>query len=60
MIVVASILLVLFFILVAFLYRRGSASPAAADKPYEPLGVEGLVNIPLLAGIVSAVLLSGV
>ena len=60
MIVVASILLVLFFILDTFLYRREGASPAAADKPYEPLGVEGLVNIPLLAGIVGAVLLSGV
>ena len=46
MIVVASILLVLFFILDTFLYRREGASPAAAAKPYEPLGVEGLVNIP--------------
>ncbi len=44
----------------AFISDGSVPLPAAADKPYEPLGVEGLVNIPLLAGIVGAVLLSGV
>lgn len=56
--VTAAILLVVFFILDSILYRReGRAAPAASD---EKLGLEGLVNIPLLAGIVGAVLLSGI
>lgn len=64
MMLVSVILLVGFFVLDTVLYRREDRSaPAVGAAPGtrdEALGLEGLVNVPLLAGIVGAVLLSGV
>jgi Na+/H+ antiporter NhaD/arsenite permease-like protein len=65
MVLVSVILLALFFVIDTFLYRREKASGDAEvtrdETPeYEPLGLEGLINLPLLACIVGAVLLSGV
>lgn len=59
MIMVSVILLVAFFVLDTLLYRREAAAPTVRAAG-EGLGLEGLVNVPLLAGIVGAVLLSGV
>lgn len=64
MILMSVILLIIFFALDTFLYRREKAADdAVVEEPSavrEPLGLEGLVNLPLLACIVGAVLLSGV
>ncbi|MDR2696111.1 MAG: sodium:proton antiporter [Deltaproteobacteria bacterium] len=53
-------LLILYFILdTVFFAREGRPAPPAADNAAEKLGLEGKVNLLLLAGIVSAVLMSG-
>ena len=58
MLLVAGILLVLFYCVDSVYYRR-EAPPPAPTGPAEPMGIEGKVNIPLLGGVVGAVLLSG-
>lgn len=66
MVLVASILLVVFFILDSFLYKREAADGAPVEEEsddgaeQEKLGLDGKINILLLAGVVGAVLLSGV
>lgn len=61
MLIVSAILLVLFYGLDRFFYAREDAEVrAASDGPGEKLGLEGKVNILLLAGVVGAVLLSGI
>ena len=66
MLLVSSILLVVFFILDTFLYRREAANEAPAEEevddgtPQEKLGLDGKVNILLLGGVIAAVLLSGI
>ncbi len=52
-------LLALFFLIDTFYYRRETARPPTDGMPAK-LGVEGLINVVFLAGIVGAVLLSGV
>ncbi len=66
MLLVSSILLVVFYILDTVLYRREAADGAPPEEEeddggeQEKLGLDGKVNILLLAGVVGAVLLSGV
>ena len=61
MILVASILLVVFYLLDSFLFRKEDPSQASqpSEETEEKLGLEGGVNILLLLGVVGAVLLSG-
>lgn len=68
---VSGILLVLFFLLDSYLYRRervapgkvpaiGSATPAAAETTAaSPIRIKGLYNLLFLAGIIGGVLMSG-
>ena len=60
MMVVAGILLVIFYLLDQLFWRRedAPAAPAASDEPR--FRMEGKVNLVLLAGVVLAVLMSGV
>jgi Na+/H+ antiporter NhaD/arsenite permease-like protein len=58
MLFVAAILLVLYFVLDSFLYRREGSPRPSGDHP-EPLRLDGLVNFPLLAGVMGLVLMSG-
>lgn len=61
MLIVASLLLVLYYAVDSFLYRRETGGPAEQDEgDGEALGVTGTVNFLLLAGVVAAVLMSGV
>jgi Na+/H+ antiporter NhaD/arsenite permease-like protein len=59
MFLVSGILLVVFFGLDSWFYRKEQVRQAPV-KTDEPLGIEGSVNILLLAGVVGAVLLSGI
>jgi Na+/H+ antiporter NhaD/arsenite permease-like protein len=57
---VAVILLVLFFALDTYLYRKEGVLPPKRDPtPESAIKIEGAVNFALLAAIVAAVLLSG-
>ena len=61
MLLLSAILLVVYFLLDSWYYRREGAEPAPAQTGADSkLGLEGLVNIPLLAAIIAAVLMSGV
>ncbi len=61
MLLVSVLLLVLYYGVDSFLYRRETGRPAAEDEgDGESLGVTGKVNFLLLAGVVAAVLMSGV
>ena len=59
MLFVSVILLILFFILDTVLLKREGITRAPDDGVQEPLKVEGLYNLIFLAGIVGAVLMSG-
>jgi len=60
MIVVSSILLMVYFALDSYFHKKeGDITPNHADEP-DGLRLEGAVNILLLAGVIGAVLLSGV
>ncbi len=61
MLMVASILLVVFYFFDSYYYRKEDLSQApSASEDDEPLGIEGGFNILLLAGVVGAVLMSGI
>jgi Na+/H+ antiporter NhaD/arsenite permease-like protein len=60
MLVVAGLLLVTYFVLDSYYYRKEGAQDRPAKGPKEPLKLEGTHNFILLAGIVGAVLMSGV
>ena len=61
MLIASCILLALYFAADTFLIgKEDSANAHAADETEEKLGIEGGINILLLAGVVGAVLLSGV
>jgi Na+/H+ antiporter NhaD/arsenite permease-like protein len=60
MLVVAGLLLVTYFVLDSYYYRKEGAQDRPAKGPKEPLKLEGKHNFLLLAGIVGAVLMSGV
>ncbi|MGD8376256.1 MAG: sodium:proton antiporter [Acidobacteriota bacterium] len=61
MALVSALLLGVFFVIDTLYYRR-EGRPSGAPDPSDPtpLGVVGLVNVPFLAGIVGAVLASGI
>lgn len=60
MLVVAILLLGTYFILDSYYYRKEGAASRLPRGPREPLKLEGTRNFILLAGIVGAVLMSGV
>ncbi len=60
MLLVACLLLVTYFIMDSYYYRKEGAQNRPAKGPKEPLKLEGTHNFILLAGIVGAVLMSGV
>ncbi len=58
LLMMAGVLLLVFFALDTWFYRHeGHETPT--DEPKEKVGIEGKVNILLLAGVIAAVLLSG-
>ncbi|MDA9008387.1 sodium:proton antiporter [Alphaproteobacteria bacterium] len=62
MLLVSAILLVIYYIVESYLYKKEdqAALAAASAKEPEALKLEGSINILLLAGVVGAVLLSGI
>jgi len=61
MLVVAGLVLAVYAGIDSYLWRREDAIVrAASDGPREPLGVEGWHNLFLLAGVLGAVIMSGV
>jgi Na+/H+ antiporter NhaD/arsenite permease-like protein len=60
MLFVGGIVLALFFILDTILHRREKGMPKIKDPtPDSRVRVRGLVNIPLLGGVIAAILMSG-
>ncbi|KPK01295.1 MAG: sodium:proton antiporter [Nitrospira bacterium SG8_35_4] len=60
MIFVVFILLVMYFIIDSYFYRKEGIRAASENVDKEPLRIDGLHNLLFLAGIVGAVLMSGV
>ncbi len=61
MVIVSIILLIAYFAADSYLYgKEGGALSHGEDDTSESLGMEGGINILLLAGVVGAVLLSGI
>ena len=60
MLFVAGILLVLYFCLDMYFYRKENIKPAAGEESKEPLRLVGIHNFLFLGGIVGAVLMSGI
>jgi Na+/H+ antiporter NhaD/arsenite permease-like protein len=61
MLLVAILLLVIYFFLDSYFYRKeGVAPPEKTDGPKEPLRLVGTYNFIFLAGVVGSVLMSGV
>jgi Na+/H+ antiporter NhaD/arsenite permease-like protein len=60
LLLLAAVLLPLFYIVDRRFYARETPAPPAPGDPREPLRLEGKRNLVFLAGIVGAVLLSGV
>ncbi len=60
MLMVAIILLVIYFILDTYHYRKEAVCPPEAEDVDEPLKLEGTHNFLFLAGIVGSVLMSGI
>ena len=59
LLVLAGLLLAAYFVLDTYYYRREDAARRASQAPREPLKLQGGHNVVFLAGIVGAVLLSG-
>ncbi len=60
MLMISGILLVTFFALDSYLFRKEEPREDDADQDGEKLGLEGGFNFLLLAGVVVAVLMSGI
>ena len=60
MMLVVILLLVIYFILDTYHYRKEGASAPEEDEIKQPLKLEGIHNFLFLAGIVGAVLMSGI
>ena len=60
MIVVVILLLLIYFVLDTYYYRKEGVSAPEEDGVKQPLKLEGLHNFIFLAGVVGAVLMSGV
>jgi Na+/H+ antiporter NhaD/arsenite permease-like protein len=57
---VGGLVLAIFFVLDTVLYRREGAQPRIVDPtPDSRIRLRGLVNLPLLAGVIAAILMSG-
>jgi len=59
MLTVVAILLVIYFIIDSYYYRKEGVSAPQEDGVKEPLKLEGVYNFIFLAGIVGSVLMSG-
>ncbi|MCP4692940.1 MAG: sodium:proton antiporter [Desulfobacterales bacterium] len=60
MVLVAVILLVIYFVLDSYHYKKEGAKPPDEDEVKEPLKLEGVYNFLFLGGVVGAVLMSGI
>ena len=60
MLVVAIILLTIYFVLDTYFYRKEGVTAPKEDGVKEPLKLEGIINFLFLAGVVGAVLMSGI
>ncbi len=60
MLIMAAILLTVYFILDSYHYRREGVAHRPPEGTPIPLKLEGLANIVILAGVVLAVLMSGI
>ena len=60
MVVAVGILIVIYFILDTYFYKKEGITAPTEEGVKEPLKIEGSLNFIFLAGIVGAVLLSGV
>ena len=60
MLAVAILLLIIYFILDTYHYRKEGIAAPAEDGVKQPLKLEGVHNFILLAGVVGSVLMSGV
>ncbi len=60
MVVASVILLVIYFILDTYFYKKEGISAAPDDGAKEPIRLEGSYNFIFLAGIIGAVLMSGI
>ncbi len=60
MIFVAVILLVIYFFMDSYFFRKEGGKSLRVDTEKEPLRVDGIHNVLFLAGIIGAVLMSGV
>ena len=60
MVLVATILLIIFFFLDSFYMRRDGTPPEVTDTDEPRFKLEGTINILLLVGVVGSVLLSGI
>lgn len=59
--VIGFIVLVVFFLLDSWLYKREGAQPRIIDPtPESRIRLRGLVNLPLLGGVIAAILMSGI
>lgn len=58
--ILVAILLPLFYLVDRWFYAREEFARKKDPTPDSPIGLEGLVNLPLLAGVVAAILMSGV
>ena len=59
MLLVAILLLVIYFFLDTYHYRKEGASPPEKDEVSQPLKLEGTHNFIFLAGVIGSVLMSG-
>ena len=59
MVVVSGILLLIYFVLDSYFYRKEGVTAPDEDGVKEPLKLEGILNFLFLGGIVGSVLMSG-
>lgn len=61
MLLLSSLLLLMFFMLDSWLYRKEGVLPVDPTPPTQPerLGLQGWRNVPLLLGVIGLVLMSG-
>ncbi len=60
MMVAVVILLTVYFLMDSYFYRKEKVKSMSVNKKKEPLRIEGIHNLFFLAGIVGAVLMSGI
>lgn len=60
MLIVTAVLLVMYYCMDIFFYRKEPVKPVSDDEVKEPFRIQGSHNFLFLAGIIGAVLMSGV